>query len=389
MGKNTFDNVVKDYFFDDKKFKENIMLHYPENIEETGHYVNFSSYTPIDIAQERYKTWQATGNANFNLNEVLDHFAGVGKVTETVLGSSNPQTDEEATESVGTSLIVGGAALGAGYVFDRVGLTGVSTMAKAAGGLALLNGSVSAYNKYVNDTKKNLNANQKREEQLRAIPPLKPLSSISLYQPGQLTNAFAHGWNESEGVYHNSFFNPKSEEAGSSLAAGVEVIGKQLIGQMVSKVSEGLSLRSREQSIGQVINPRLGLTFKRTNLRQFEMSFRFQPTSKLEVEEVIRIIFLFRYHSSSQIIKDTAGFLLQYPELWKIHFGNTKSGDSSGEVNSLLFKTTWSALTNVSVNYTPQALWATFENGFPVDVQMDLRFQEVDMITKDDLMEGY
>ena len=44
------------------------MLHYPENIEETGHYVNFSSYTPIDIAQERYKTWQATGNANFNLN---------------------------------------------------------------------------------------------------------------------------------------------------------------------------------------------------------------------------------------------------------------------------------------------------------------------------------
>ena len=157
----------------------------------------------------------------------------------------------------------------------------------------------------------------------------------------------------------------------------------------MSKVSEGLSLRSREQSIGQVINPRLGLTFKRTNLRQFEMSFRFQPTSKLEVEEVIRIIFLFRYHSSSQIIKDTAGFLLQYPELWKIHFGNTKSGDSSGEVNSLLFKTTWSALTNVSVNYTPQALWATFENGFPVDVQMDLRFQEVDMITKDDLMEGY
>ena len=42
MGKNTFDSVVKDYFFDeDKKFKENRMLHYPENIEETGHYVRF------------------------------------------------------------------------------------------------------------------------------------------------------------------------------------------------------------------------------------------------------------------------------------------------------------------------------------------------------------
>lgn len=386
MGKNTFDNVVKDYFFDDKKFKENIMLHYPENIEETGHYVNFSSYTPIDIAQERYKTWQGTGNANLSTKVITDHFTGGGKVIETILGSSNPEDGEETTKAAAKKFIAAGAALGAGYVFEKVGFTGVSKMAKAGAGLALLDTAVFAYNKYVDAEKENLNAN---EEQLQAIPPLKPLSSISLYQPGQLTNAFAHGWNESEGVYHNSFFNPKSEEAGSSLAAGVEVIGKQLIGQMVSKVSEGLSLRSREQSIGQVINPRLGLTFKRTNLRQFEMSFRFQPTSKLEVEEVIRIIFLFRYHSSSQIIKDTAGFLLQYPELWKIHFGNTKSGDSSGEVNSLLFKTTWSALTNVSVNYTPQALWATFENGFPVDVQMDLRFQEVDMITKDDLMEGY
>ena len=45
--------------------------------------------------------------------------------------------------------------------------------------------------------------------------------------------------------------------------------------------------------------------------------------------------------------------------------------------------------TNVSTNYSPQGLWRTFESGAPVNMLLSLSFQEMEIVTRERLKEGY
>jgi len=45
------------------------------------------------------------------------------------------------------------------------------------------------------------------------------------------------------------------------------------------------------------------------------------------------------------------------------------------------------ALTNVSINYTPEGQWLAYENGMPIAVNMSLRFAELEPIYDTDYSE--
>ena len=44
---------------------------------------------------------------------------------------------------------------------------------------------------------------------------------------------------------------------------------------------------------------------------------------------------------------------------------------------------------NVSSNYTPQSIWAAYEQGVPVAVNLSLSFQETELVMAEDVKEGW
>ena len=66
-----------------------------------------------------------------------------------------------------------------------------------------------------------------------------------------------------------------------------------------------------------------------------------------------------------------------------------------GDENTWLNKIKTCVLTNMEVNYTPNTNWQTLRpiggrNGAPpAEIDMKLDFQETDLVTKEDILEGF
>lgn len=213
-----------------------------------------------------------------------------------------------------------------------------------------------------------------------------PESLITLYQPQNLSVGYSQNWAEEDGISTDPLFGSLSKEVDwhdmITETGSLGITTSQIWDTITKTAHDVLTSKSANAAMGIVTNPRIGLLFQKTGLRSFQFSFNFMPKSEKEVGTVINIIEKFKYHAAPEIVRDTDS-IVNYPELWKIEF---HKGD---DINEHLFKTTWSALTNITVNYSPQAVWATFKNGMPVNIQMDLQFQEIEAIDKKFIKEGY
>lgn len=132
---------------------------------------------------------------------------------------------------------------------------------------------------------------------------------------------------------------------------------------------------------GKSVNPRKEQIFKEPSFRQFSFSYQFAPRSEKEARNIEAIIRQFKYHSHPSL---TAGdFLYRYPSEFDIvHYHN-------GSENLHLPKHVTSVLESVNVNYAPSETYTFFKNGMPSIIQLDLRFIELGVLTKDDIKKGY
>ena len=130
---------------------------------------------------------------------------------------------------------------------------------------------------------------------------------------------------------------------------------------------------------GLVRNPQMELIYSSPVLRKFVFDFRLIPRSGVEAASILDIIESFKFHSAPQILSGTGGRYLVPPAQFQIEFYN---GD--GTQNLKLFKTKNCVITGVSVDYTPNG-FATFYDGMPVEIRMQLNFQETSIISKSDI----
>ena len=80
--------------------------------------------------------------------------------------------------------------------------------------------------------------------------------------------------------------------------------------------------------------------------------------------------------------KDSGSFLYVYPSEFDItYFHNNKE-------NLNIHRHTSCVLTELSVNYTPNGQYATFENGMPTQINLQLTFKELGLITKERIQQG-
>ena len=171
-----------------------------------------------------------------------------------------------------------------------------------------------------------------------------------------------------------------------------------LAAEKISQLAANTGLSADEimqRSVGVIANSNTELLFAGVMLRSFEYQWTMSPRNRLEAANVRMIIRAFKQWSSPKKARkmERAGrtdvgkaggpsFFLGTPNIFRLRFVTNGNRNILG-VNK--FKPC--ALTNVSINYTPEGQWLAYENGMPIAVNMSLRFAELEPIYDTDYSE--
>jgi hypothetical protein len=131
---------------------------------------------------------------------------------------------------------------------------------------------------------------------------------------------------------------------------------------------------------GQILNPNMELLFEGVTLRSFKFSFKLTPRGPAEAQSVKNIIRILKKNMTPQ----ADGIFLQTPNIFELTY---KKGSND---HPFLHKFKQCALTDMSVNYTGEGVYATYGGsdkdggGTPVSMIMDLGFKELEPIYSGD-----
>ena len=129
---------------------------------------------------------------------------------------------------------------------------------------------------------------------------------------------------------------------------------------------------------GQIFNPNIELLFNGPTLRSFSFTFKMTPRSPAEAQECKNIIRSFKSNMAPKT-KNTgsiggSGMFLKTPNVFELRY---KKGNGD---HPFLHKFKQCFLTNISVNYTGEGVYTTYDDATPVSMQIDLSFKELEPI---------
>ena len=158
------------------------------------------------------------------------------------------------------------------------------------------------------------------------------------------------------------------------------LITKKLAASVVNTFGGNVSVNqilARQE--GQIFNPNMELLFNGPTLRNFKFSFKMTPRSQEEAEQCKLIIRTFKMNMAPKVTSGRGQSLfLNTPNVFQLRY---KSGNRN---HPFLHKFKQCFLTDISVNYTGEGVYATYENREPVSMIMDLSFKELEPIYDQD-----
>ena len=131
---------------------------------------------------------------------------------------------------------------------------------------------------------------------------------------------------------------------------------------------------------GQVLNPNLELLFNGPILRPFNFTFKMSARNDKESASIVQIIRFFKQGMSPQ--RTDANLFVKAPHTFQLQYRH-RGLDQHKFLNQ--FKEC--ALIGLSVNYTPENNYATFEDGAMVSYEMQMQFKELDPVYNEDYTE--
>lgn len=129
------------------------------------------------------------------------------------------------------------------------------------------------------------------------------------------------------------------------------------------------------RSTGEIVNPNMELLFNGPTIRNFSFSFKLTPRNGPEAEQIKLIIRSLKKHMSP---KNNKGNFLTSPDVFELRY---KQGLQD---HSYLNRFKRCALQNMSVNYTGENVYATYDDGAPVSTILSLSFKELEPIYAED-----
>ena len=159
-----------------------------------------------------------------------------------------------------------------------------------------------------------------------------------------------------------------------SLSEIVELGKKQLAAEAVNILGGNVTIdQLLARSQGQIVNQNNRLLFNGVTLREFNFSFKLTPRNETDTKNVKNIIRALKVHMNARNnnTENSTGTFVKTPGYFDLQYrkGNNK--------HPFLPSFKECALKNMAVNYTGENVYATYHDGTPVSMQLELSFQEV------------
>ena len=203
-------------------------------------------------------------------------------------------------------------------------------------------------------------------------------NSVS-YIDGQATPLQLLGAGVFQGILDKQSGTAMGEDIAKALGTGAG----DLATEVVSGLSAGVTGLNKNQILartqGAIMNNNLELLFESPQLREFQFVFLFSPRSGSEAATVKKII---RYFKQGMAVKQAGtNYFLKSPNTFQLTYMHR---GERGEIHSGLNRFKETALTTMSVDYTPNQNYATYYDGTPVAYQVTMTFKELVPIYNED-----
>ena len=167
----------------------------------------------------------------------------------------------------------------------------------------------------------------------------------------------------------------------------VELMQQALLGTAGSLPGMAGAKEAFEMKTGVIISDRLELAFKGVGKRNFTYDFKMIPRNKAEADEIRKIVFAFKANMLPEFEGgNRAGRRLVVPNTFDIQYMYV------GKTNDYLHKISTCVLQDMTVSYGGDR-YKTFDandvGAPPVETSMSLNFQEMELITRERVFEGF
>ena len=153
-------------------------------------------------------------------------------------------------------------------------------------------------------------------------------------------------------------------------------------GKAINALGNNLNTNSvLGRSSGTILNSNLELLFNGVNLRTFPFSINFSPRNAGERDMVKFIIRAFKSSMAAKKRTEEAGqggAFLSAPDIFSLEYRH------GSETHPFLNSFKHCALTGMTVNYTQSGTYATYYDGTPVNMRMNLTFKELNPVYIED-----
>lgn len=170
---------------------------------------------------------------------------------------------------------------------------------------------------------------------------------------------------------------------GAAAAGAVSAAKGGLVGNAVGDAPQ-LSEAAFQIMGGFATNPQMEVIFQGPAFRKFMFQFKMLPRNKKESDEMLKIVKAFKYHSSPEYMNVGGRFFIP-PSYVDIIFNY-----QGRENHRMPMKMSTSVLTAVDMDYggsTDQ--FVSFSDGTPLEITMQLQFQELEIMHKELRKQGY
>jgi len=222
------------------------------------------------------------------------------------------------------------------------------------------------------------------------MPQMVAFTTSAQYQDEVVGDAAAAGAN----VYQEILNGQKS---GLDIAKdAMKRLGKDIGEGMINKGIGALSIIPGIEGAkdvffaqqGFIKAPKMELFFKGIGKRKFQYTFKMTPRNDAEMQEIRKIVQAFRLNMLPEFEDgDRASRRLTIPNTFDIQYMY------NGKVNQYLHKISTCVLESCDVKFSGEGKYQTFtadDDGAPPTVtEMSLNFQEMEIITKERVAEGY
>lgn len=153
-----------------------------------------------------------------------------------------------------------------------------------------------------------------------------------------------------------------------------------LVNNANKALGSGVTLNQALGGIGgTIVNPNTEMMYESPEMRTFSLTYKMFASTPGESKEIRAICNTFK---KNMLPSFGRGAFIEVPNVVRVTFM------TGSEPNPFVSQFKPCAINNVSINYTPDGSWASYEGGAPVATNITINFKELKMLFAEDINIG-